>query len=121
MKIIVETIPHKAQRYATVGDWFDLADGTKVILVSAMGDPKMEMLVAIHELIEQALCDARRIAETNVKAFDEAYPDHDDPGSLPAAPYHREHMFAEYIERLVAAQLGVDWDRYSNRVKALFA
>lgn len=121
MKIIIETIPHGQQRYPTVGDWRMYAPDALHIQVSKMGDENMEALVAIHELVEALLCDHRGISEPAVKAFDEAHLDHDDPGSLIEAPYHQEHMFAEYVERLLAAQLSVDWARYSNRVKALFA
>ena len=80
----------------------------------------MNLLVGIHELVETALCDVRGVAEPDVKAFDEAHLDSDDPGSLPDAPYHKEHMFAEAVEKWVATELGVDWDEYSQRVGALF-
>lgn len=119
MKIVIETIPHANQRYATCGDYFE-EDGVKHIRVSTLGDRRMEMLVAIHELIESALCDERRIPEPAVKAFDEAHPESDDPGGLPDAPYHREHMFAEFVEKIIATELRVDWDRYGDRIKVLF-
>ena len=61
----------------------------------------------------------RSIPEPDIKAFDEAHPD-DDPGSLPEAPYHKEHVFAEAVEKWVATELGVDWDDYGRRVEALF-
>lgn len=119
MKIVIETIPHKDQRYPTAGDYWD-EDGVKHIHVSALGDSRMELLVAIHELIESALCDARGIAEPDVKAFDEAHPESDDPGALADAPYFREHIFAEMIEKVIALELGVNWARYGDRIKVLF-
>lgn len=119
MKIVIETIPHHEQRYATVGDYWDDADGTKQIRVSDLGDWRMNLLVALHELIELSLCDQRGISEPDVKAWDEDHPDK-DPGALPDAPYHREHMFAEAVERLVGGELGVSWPQYEERVEALF-
>lgn len=119
MKIVIETIPHHEQRYVTAGDYWDDSNG-KQVRVSELGDWRMELLVAIHELIETALCDVRGIAEPDVMAFDMAHPDADDPGSLPEAPYHKEHMFAEEIEHLIADELGVDWTDYETRVGALF-
>lgn len=120
MKIEIETIPHDKQRYPTAGDyWDDPIEGTKHILVSAMGDWRLELLVAIHELVESALCDQRGIPEHEVAAFDMANLDADEPGELPNAPYHREHMFAETIERLVAEQLGVSWIQYGQAVSKL--
>ena len=38
----------------------------------------------------------------------------DEPGDTLQAPYHKEHMFAEKIERSVADELGVDWKEYSE-------
>ena len=124
MKIIIETIPHDQHRYETCGDYWQDADGTRHIRVSDMGDDRLATLVALHELIEWTLCDDRGIAEPDIMAFDKAVPDDspyaDDPGHDPAAPYHKEHVFAECVERLVAAELGVNWQDYEKRVEALF-
>lgn len=121
MRIVIETVPHHMQRYPTVGDYYEHPiNGTKMIRVSELRDWRMNLLVAIHELVESALCDHRGIAEPDVMAFDMANPEADDPGALSDAPYHREHMFSEAIERLVADQLGVSWVQYEQKVKALF-
>lgn len=119
MKIVIETIPHSQQRYPTVGDWLYGEDHLH-IYVSEMHDWRREALVGVHELIEALLCNMRGIPEPAVKAFDEAHPDASDPGSLPDAPYHREHMCAEGIEFLLAMELGVNWQEYGAAVEALF-
>lgn len=120
MKIVIDTVDHTDQRYPTAGDW--LFDGGKLqITVSRLGDPDMELLVAVHELVEAWLCDKRGIAEPDVMAFDVDHDGESDPGSLSEAPYHKEHMFAETIERLLANELGIDWNAYGARVEALFA
>ena len=36
-----------------------------------------------------------------------------EPGNDPAAPYYREHKFATKLEKLLAEEIGVDWDEYS--------
>lgn len=120
MKIVIDVIPHHEQRYATAGDWLSDGAGNIEIRVSDLGDWRMNLLVGLHELVETALCDVRGIAEPDVRAFDEAHPDADDPGSLEDAPYRREHMFAEAVEKWVATEFGVDWEEYGERVKALF-
>ena len=119
MKIVIETIPHSRQRYPTAGDWI-FEDGELHVFVSDLGDVHMEALVGLHEVIEALLCDKNGIAEESVRAFDEANPDSDDPGGLPYAPYHLEHVFAEGIERQVARVLDVDWTIYAGRVAKLF-
>ena len=120
MKIVIEVIPHHEQRYATLGDYWVDVDGVQQVRVSDLGNPHMNILVALHELIELTLCEARGIAEPDIKAFDEAHPDADDPGSLPDAPYGLEHRFAEKIEYVMAGELNVTWTDYEARCKAMF-
>lgn len=125
MRIEIQTIPHDQHRYETVGDYYHNPDNTMQIRVSDMGDWRMEFLVAVHEAIEFALCEVRGITEQDITAFDKGFeanrePDnHDEPGDHPHAPYRREHFFATSIERLIAAELGVDWAEYERKVTAL--
>src|SRR5579863_6201874 len=128
MKIVIETIPHDQHRYPTIGDWWWNKDGqTLEIRVSEFSrgvfplEPcgAYELLIALHELIEAVLCDVRRIAEADVTAFDKAHLDLDEPGEDRRAPYHKEHVFAECIERLVALELGVNWQDYEVACLAL--
>jgi hypothetical protein len=127
VKIVIESIPHDQHRYPTTGDYWQDEDGTLQVRVSNIGpdDERMQFLVALHEMIEMTLCAFRGIAEPDIKAWDEAVPDDspyaDDPGHDPTAPYHKEHVFAECIERLVAAELGVNWQKYEERCDALYA
>lgn len=113
----VRFIPHGEQRYDTVGDYFDSV-GVREVRISKMPDARYEQLVLIHELVELFLCDLRGIAIKEIDAFDMAHLDSDEPGALPDAPYHREHMFATKIERMVADEMGVDWDAYEKAVQA---
>lgn len=124
MKIHIETIPHATHRYPTVGDWFD-KDGVLHIKVSEELPSKEAFLVALHELVEVALCKDRSITEAAVDAFDIKYEknrpegDNSEPGDHPDAPYRKEHFFATNVERLVAAELGVDWAEYENHIGSL--
>jgi hypothetical protein len=124
MRIVIETIPHSKQRYETVGDWQWTPKGLR-ITVSAMGDWKKEFLVAFHELAEVMLCKDRDILQSVVDQFDMAFEanrvagNEDEPGDDPEAPYRKEHFFATTVERLMAAELGVDWKEYEDTVEAL--
>ena len=90
-----------------------------------MKDERYEHLVAVHELIEKILCTHHGIPDAAIDAFDLAFErdrpegNTDEPGHDPRAPYHREHQFAEVIERLVAKELGVNWDLYDKVVVGL--
>lgn len=128
MKIIIETIPHESQRYRTVGDWLVEKDGTRRIFVSDMGNEDYAFLVALHELIEQKLCEKRAISQRAVDNFDNQFElelesgqhgEESEPGDDPRAPYRREHFFATNIERLTADQLAVDWRDYDKAVNSL--
>lgn len=125
MKIQLRTIPHSEQRYETCGDWENLPEGSLRISVSDMGNDDYAFLVAIHELVEVWLCNKRGITDEAVSAFDIEYEknrpegDESEPGNHPDAPYRKEHFFATNIERIIAAELGIDWATYNKAVMSL--
>jgi hypothetical protein len=117
LNIEIKTIPDDTQRYNTVGDYWK-KDGKDYLRISDMGSWKYEMLVAIHELVEEMLCRARHISDSSITNFDERYEKHrkygvlDEPGDDKHAPYHKEHAFATKIEKLCSDELGVNWEEY---------
>lgn len=123
-KIVALCIPHTSQRYPTVGDYQN-AHGITLFTISDMGDERYEYLVLLHELVEKILVEARGIPDSEIDAFDMVFEsarlsgDDREPGWEPNAPYHREHVFAEKLERLLAAELCVDWDTYDKKVTSL--
>lgn len=118
LNIEIKTLPHSEQRYSTTGDYF--MDGDKLCFrVSEIGDEKYELLVAVHELIERILCQNRGIRDLQIDEFDMSS-GADEPGDDPNAPYHREHVFATCIERLLAHELGVEWDDYERAMAKLY-
>lgn len=119
LNILIQSIPHKEHRYATLGDWYKQGD-TLHIRVSDLGNPFYEFLIARHELDEALLCIKRGIDEKKVTKFDIAHPKHDDPGWHPDAPYHKEHIYAEIGERLLCHELGIDWLEYEKAVAKLW-
>jgi hypothetical protein len=119
--IEIHSLPHEAQRYPTVGDYEDDVHGTH-IRISDMGNEDYEILVAIHEMVEQYLCRKRGISEKKITAFDKKFEREreagkwttEEPGDDPRAPYRKEHFFATNIERQIAYELGVDWKEYDR-------
>lgn len=99
MKIKIETIPHKDQRYPTCGDWYcsianerQITEGNTITtLVRSAGDlsdvwertlhirvseevgEDYAFLIALHELIEWKLCSMAGISERDVDMFDKGY------------------------------------------------
>jgi hypothetical protein len=125
MKILIQTIPHKQQRLRTSGDWWWERDGSLQIRVSKMSDGRFEVLVAVHELVEVLLCKHDRVSQRSVDRFDIAFErarkagNVDEPGDDHRAPYRKQHCVATGIERIMAALLGVDWNKYAAEVERL--
>lgn len=124
--INVETVPHDCQRYDTCGDWqvdldpeYGHQEPTININVSRMNDWRYEFLVAIHEIIEAALCHQWGITDKDVDAWDLAHLHDCDPGDLPGAPYRKQHIIASCIEKMLALELDVNWEEYEFVIKNL--
>jgi hypothetical protein len=125
LNIQIKTIPHKKQRYETVGDYFIDKRGAVQFRVSDLGDDYKELAVILHELIEGFLCKKHGIKWQDIDKFDIAYEKRRKPGDLsesgddPKAPYRREHRFAENIERQFIHECGIDWKKYNDQVESL--
>ena len=122
----VAQVPHRKQRYETVGDW--IPGKPAQIRVSRMRDQRYVFLVALHEMIEYELCKMHGISDEEVVAFDvnfeaerrlNLHPMDAEPGDHPKAPYRNEHEFATMIEMMVAQKLGVSWSDYEKTVLSL--
>lgn len=127
--MLIKTIPHAKQAYETVGNYFIDEEGVQQVLISNMGNEDYEFLVSIHELTELYLCKKRGILEEDITKFDKDFEfirdkfpktigEH-EPGHMTSAPYHKEHCFAEKIEKMIAEELGVNWELYDKTVTSL--
>lgn len=110
-------------RYASAGDYFE-KDGVLNIEVFDQGDHDKNFLVALHELVEQHLCQKRGIVNEQIDDFDFKYEENreegdttSEPGDDPACPYRNEHRFAMIVEQLMAHELGIDWHEYDKNIK----
>ena len=125
MRTNIKTIPHKQQRYPTVGDWWWDDKNILQIRVSEMSNSLYEQLVAMHEYVEATLCEEDGVGQADVDAFDIAFErnrhgdDKREPGDDRRAPYYKQHQTATAIERLMAVSLGVDWQAYEKEVNEL--
>jgi hypothetical protein len=120
IKINVRTIPHADQHYETCGDYFVDKQGRIKVTVSDVGNNDYEYLVALHEIVELWLCKKRGISFDDITNFDKEHLDSDDPGSLPDAPYFKEHYAATIVEKFVCKELGIDWEEYDKRLMELY-
>ena len=88
-----------------------------------IGNQDYEFLIMLHEMIEEYLCTKRGVKEQDIQAFDNEFDKKAlecEPGDDPQAPYYKEHQIATIIERLVAYELGIDWEKYGTDLEKLF-
>jgi IS4 transposase len=123
-KITMKVIPSKNQRYDTCGDYWQGKDGVE-FRVSNLGDWRMHVLVLIHEFAEWAMLKDRGISIDDVDKFDMNFEKErerglhkpsEEPGDAKDCPYRKEHAIATKIEKLMAKELGIDWDKYGKAV-----
>lgn len=122
-----EIIPHEKHRVPGVGDYWEdpPGSGNWQIRVSDVGDWRMALLIAVHEIVELGQTENEGIAESAITAFDLEFERRNidpeaEPGDHPDAPYREAHRFAENIERLYAQRLGVNWQEYDKRVMEIW-
>jgi hypothetical protein len=129
LAILIQTISHASQRYQTIGDWqFNASQNSLEVQVSEMDNPDYEFLIGIHEAIEAWLCRKAGIMQEQVDEFDMNWKSpalngvdiYDEPGNDPAALYHKQHIQAGIIERQLALQLGIEWDRYEAALENMW-
>lgn len=125
--INIRFIPHRDQRYPTVGDWF-WRYSTLHVRVSDMDNIEYNILVAVHELVEAYLCRRAAVDEQDVTKFDIEFeerrergevPENAEPGDDPKAPYYTQHQVATRVEKFLADALGVNWEEYDAVVNSL--
>jgi len=105
--INIQIIPHGCQRdQSQYGDYWIDEHGALQIRVSEYADPRDARDIAIHELLEAWRCAERGVDFKMIDQFDLDHTDHPDPGLLPDAPYHREHIASMQVDYLIAQQDG---------------
>ena len=118
MRIEIRTIPHGRQRYDTCGDYFLDEDGVLQLRVSNARDWRSEAAVIVHELVEYFLCRRARVKLAAIDQWDLDHADAEEPGDVPDCPYAKQHRFAENLERLLVAELGLTWAEHSRIIEA---
>lgn len=117
----------KNARYVTLGDYF-FKGGKRVFQITKTGNDVMDDLIFLHEFVEEILTRSRGIKEEDILKFDlwveeevkkGNCPDDAEPAEHKLSPYRKEHRFAEKIERMVAQQLNINWEKYNYELNKL--
>lgn len=115
--------PYNRMRYETVGDYlYHLDSDVFWFMIAEMGNTDYEALVFLHEFVEAYLCWKAQIPEEKIATFDREFEDSTksgEPGDDPKAPYFKQHQIATKFERMLADELGVQWDEYDKAINDL--
>lgn len=121
MNIHLKVVPPSEMRPEVDGvDWYWDAAGDLQVRVAPMSDWRCEVLLGIHEMVEAILCQHNGVSQADVDRFDQEYDKtHStdcNAGDDPKAPYVREHCFATAVERMMAAEMDVNWESYDKEL-----
>jgi hypothetical protein len=110
-KIVIECIEPGEARLSVYaekmsGDWWR-ENGTLHIRVVSTELDNESLCVAVHELVEAALCASAGVTQADVDAFDAQFAGDGEPGDSPEAPYRTQHRKALLLEFLLADMLGL--------------
>lgn len=125
MNIHIKVIPESEMRPEVNGaDWFFDSNGDLQVRVSPMSDWRREVLLGIHEAVEAIMCMHNGVSQAAVDAFDLEYDKTHafdvNAGDDPKAPYVREHCLATAIERILCAELEVNWQEYDQELASTY-
>ena len=124
--IRIEFVTQSSQAYPTVGDYMAEevdgdGDGYVLFRITRLSRPAYSIAILLHELVEKYLNDRDGVTDMQVNDWDMGEgAEMDDPGLHPRAPYHRQHMCADAIERMFIIMAGEDWTEYESAITALF-
>lgn len=122
LNCVIRVVPAIFQEYPTAGNYQISECGTTLIFITEQVNRDYEFLISIHEQIECFLTKLRGIKEKDIMKFDLAYEkkrrvgDNSEPGDDKSSPYRKEHQFATMIEKIVAHELGIDWNKYESEI-----
>lgn len=117
MRFEAKSVDPSLMRYVTTGDWEIIGDLVSITVADYGMRDESAFLVALHELVESFLCNKAGIKEESVSQFDIENPSLEEPGDSTLAPYHKQHMIATEVERIVCNAMGIDWDEHNNWVQ----
>lgn len=121
MDIVIKVIPESEMRAGVNGaDWYFDPEGNLQVRVSPLSDWRRETLLALHEAVEAVMCKHNGVSVAEVDKFDLEYDKTHafdvNAGDDPACPYVHEHCLATAIERILCAELGVNWLEYDTEL-----
>ncbi len=96
------------------GDYFTDERGILQIRAVEMPDLMFSHYILLHEYMEAVRCYRDGISLESIEKWDADHADHDDPGSIPGAPYYEHHMASMMLEQIACMQDGTKWADYDN-------
>jgi hypothetical protein len=123
MRVLMETVSAGEMPYPTAGEvLWEAPDFLHIKVLEGIESNHPEglyhaLLVGLHEFVEMILCRRQQVSYEEICKWDIDHLDADEPGQLPDAPYHRQHMAAENLEQLLAWMLKLNLNEYDEAVQ----
>jgi hypothetical protein len=114
--IHVEFKNQRDLRNRQAGDYFTDSYGVLQFEIAKTGNLFYDCAILIHEMAEWMAWRSHGGTEGVMDGFDFAHTELYEPGEDPRCPYHKEHMFAEDVERRVVKACGIKWKDYSRAI-----
>ena len=125
------TLPWKQLRsWPDLGDWQTNSDYSPAVIACAdTGSSISNMGILVHEQHECFLCWLHGVKEEDVTAFDQWFfkqqeegliEKHLEPGHDARAPYHREHVCAERMEKQFVEDCGMSWSQHTRNCESIY-
>jgi hypothetical protein len=86
-------------------------------IVRDTGNGLYTKLILIHAIIEQAMTEYEGISGDEIDAWDEYHTASLEPGDEEGCPYGKAHKLATQVERLICAELGINWVDYEEALE----
>ena len=122
-KIIIEFIPLESMRWHGLGDYFETDEnGVRRYFIADTGNEIYNMLITSHEINETTAMLAHGIPVKVIDDYcDKVYAAGGEPDSVnPDSPIHKEHMFADLIERQLTFFCGIEQKTYDEDIDKMY-
>jgi hypothetical protein len=104
-EVVIKKVPENQIRNKGIGDYKLTKNGGIEILVSDKLNEIEAKKTAIHELVESVLAKKKNISFESINEFDKKNIKAVEPGELPNAPYHQEHIIANKAENIISSDI----------------